>query len=247
LITKNWTYSQLDSKTFIVTFSPLKTSFEIKKMDALKKCLEKEFGKDAVNEVLLTISTLTLFFNTAILMEKVVQQLKSIIQKFFFEKDQYFSTQWKMPVCFHKDFSQDIYQHFKEDTNQVIKYQHQLLKQSYLLNFFGFLPGFFYLSGLPSAMQIARKLKPALIVKKGTLAVGGNFIGIYPQQSPGGWWGVGNVPICIFDINQSPPCFGSPGDFFSFYEISIEKHKELMEKQEKGEKIVIEKTLYNEL
>ena len=247
MIAKNWDYFQLDSKTIIIKFAPLHTSFAIKEKYTFKKILEKEFKNNDINEVLLTINTLTLFFNVSVSMEKVVSRLRSISQDFSFDKSQYCYTQWKIPVCFHSDFSQDIYRYFKEDADAVLAYQFRLLKQKYVLNFFGFLPGFFYLSGLPSDMQISRKLKPSFVVKKGTLAVGGNFIGIYPQQSPGGWWGVGNVPISIFDINCHPPCFAVVGDFFSFYKITIEKYKELIERQNRGEKIIIEKRQYSEL
>lgn len=62
-----------------------------------------------------------------------------------------------------------------------------LLKQDYPLINYGFQPGFMYLDGLAQHLHVARKAKPKLKLVKGSLAIGGKYLGIYGSESPGGW------------------------------------------------------------
>jgi len=55
----------------------------------------------------------------------------------------------------------------------------------------GFLPGFPYMGILPEALNIPRKDVPLLHVPAGTVAIAGRQTGIYPVDSPGGWYAVG--------------------------------------------------------
>ena len=55
------------------------------------------------------------------------------------------------------------------------------------VQFIGFLPGFAYLSGLPTQLQLPRKTTPATKVAKGSVAIAGAYSAIYPTESPGGW------------------------------------------------------------
>ena len=70
-------------------------------------------------------------------------------------------------------------------------------------------------------MFLDRKTTPDLNVKKGSVAIGGNQTGIYPQDSPGGWHTIGNSPIELFDSNQRPPCLIKAGDRVKF--VPVEK------------------------
>jgi allophanate hydrolase subunit 1 len=44
------------------------------------------------------------------------------------------------------------------------------------------------------------------------VAIAGEFAGIYPQKSPGGWHIVGHTSLRLFDPQQSPACLLQPGD-----------------------------------
>lgn len=64
----------------------------------------------------------------------------------------------------------------------------------------GFCPGFPYLSGLPSELAgLPRKDTPLPRVPAGTVAVMGPLTGIYTLDRPGGWWLVGQTPLCLVD------------------------------------------------
>ena len=63
----------------------------------------------------------------------------------------------------------------------------------------GFLPGFPYLLGLPEVLHLPRKTSPNTRVPMGSVAIADVFSGIYPIQSPGGWYIVGNTSFELLD------------------------------------------------
>jgi inhibitor of KinA len=50
-------------------------------------------------------------------------------------------------------------------------------------------------------------------VPAGTVAIAGKQTGIYPFDSPGGWWGIGWTPLKLFDQGKS---LLAPGDEVKF-------------------------------
>ncbi|RDY61421.1 5-oxoprolinase subunit PxpB [Flagellimonas nanhaiensis] len=127
---------------------------------------------------------------------------------------------WRIPVCYEREFGIDI-DEVAETLNlspeQLID---QHTSQQYIVYGIGFLPGFMYLGGLPSSLEIPRRAEPRLNVSKGSVGLAGKQTGIYPQDSPGGWNIIGNCPIPLFDSSRETPCFVSVGDKVQFYEIS---------------------------
>lgn len=134
---------------------------------------------------------------------------------------------WEIPVCYGGKFGKDLDQLCKE---KAISKENliQIHSQSeYVLEFYGFLPGFMYLSGLHPDLISARKRIPDRKIDAGSVAIGGKQTGIYPLESPGGWHIIGKTPIQIFDKGQNPPVNPQPGDFIRFYPISEEEFDEL--------------------
>lgn len=128
---------------------------------------------------------------------------------------------WKIPVCYHDELGSDLNSFSKEKNcskSEIILLHSETI---YTVYFIGFLPGFLYLGGLDSRLFLDRKITPKLNVKKGSVAIGGQQTGIYPQDSPGGWHIIGNSPIELFNANQNPPCIINAGDKVKF--IPVEK------------------------
>lgn len=71
----------------------------------------------------------------------------------------------------------------------------------YLIYFLGFLPGFPYLGGLNPRLHLPRLAQPKQNVAAGSVAIGGQQTGIYPQQSPGGWHVIGHTD---FELLPTP-------------------------------------------
>lgn len=138
------------------------------------------------------------------------------------------SITWQIPVCYDDDFGPDFeaFSNSKElSKSEVISYHSKPL---YTVFFIGFLPGFLYLGGLDSRLFLDRKTTPNLHVKKGSVAIGGQQTGIYPQDSPGGWHCIGNSPIQFFDPNQNPPCHIKAGDKVKFTPITKTQYYDIL-------------------
>lgn len=87
---------------------------------------------------------------------------------------------------------------------------------TFTVDFFGFLPGFPYMSGLAEALQVPRKSRATNSVKAGSVAIANDMCGIYPQDSPGGWHVIGHIEEPVFDAHLQPPSYIFPGDSVNF-------------------------------
>lgn len=76
--------------------------------------------------------------------------------------------------------------------------------------FCGFAPGFGYLTG-ESTWDIPRRSSPRTKVPAGSVALAGEFSGVYPRESPGGWQLLGRTDVAVFDLNRDPAALLSPG------------------------------------
>ena len=86
-----------------------------------------------------------------------------------------------------------------------------LAATEFTVAFCGFAPGFAYLSGLPQALTVPRLPTPRAKVPSGSVALAGEYAGIYPSASPGGWRLVGRCDAKLFDIDAEPPALLAPG------------------------------------
>jgi KipI family sensor histidine kinase inhibitor len=86
----------------------------------------------------------------------------------------------------------------------------------YSVAFTGFAPGFGYLVGLPQPLVQARLDKPRTAVPAGSVGIAGEFTGVYPRSSPGGWRLLGRTELALFDPQREPPALLVPGDRVRF-------------------------------
>ena len=106
--------------------------------------------------------------------------------------------QIEIPVCYGGEFGPDL-----EDvaamhgitSGQAVEL-HCSVK--YLVYFFGFVPGFGYLGGLPGALATPRLGTPRAKVPQGSVGIGGKQTGVYPLETPGGWRLIGRTPLTMF-------------------------------------------------
>ena len=57
----------------------------------------------------------------------------------------------------------------------------------FVVAFCGFAPGFAYCTGLPEELHVPRRDTPRTRVPAGSVGLAGEFTGVYPTASPGGW------------------------------------------------------------
>ena len=86
--------------------------------------------------------------------------------------------------------------------------------------FFGFSPGFAYLSGLPADMAVPRHASPRPRVPAGSVALADTYAGVYPSASPGGWQLIGRTSVSLFDVENDPPALLHLGDRVRFKRVS---------------------------
>ncbi|MDQ1752899.1 MAG: hypothetical protein QOE71_3955 [Pseudonocardiales bacterium] len=84
-------------------------------------------------------------------------------------------------------------------------------KPDYIVQFCGFSPGFAYLTGLDHRLQLPRLDSPRPSVPAGSVGVAGEFTGVYPRSSPGGWRLLGHTDATLFDPGRSQPATLTPG------------------------------------
>ena len=78
------------------------------------------------------------------------------------------------------------------------------------------MPGFAFLSGLPSRLHIPRRQTPRSPAGKGSVMIGASQVAILPCRSPTGWHVLGAIDIPLFDPNRNPPSYFRPGDRVKF-------------------------------
>lgn len=86
----------------------------------------------------------------------------------------------------------------------------------YTVAFLGFAPGFAYLTGLDPKLQLPRLATPRTRTPAGAVAVAGEFTGVYPQATPGGWRMLGLTDARLFDVERASPALLAPGDQLRF-------------------------------
>lgn len=90
----------------------------------------------------------------------------------------------------------------------------------YKVHMIGFVPGFAYLGGMPELLSAPRKNTPRTKIPVGSVGIAGKQTGIYPLETPGGWYLIGRTPNKLFDSKCSPPSLLQAGDEVIFKPIN---------------------------
>ncbi len=77
--------------------------------------------------------------------------------------------------------------------------------------FCGFIPGFGYLTSPTWTTPVPRRSTPRTKVPPGAVALAGEFSGVYPRESPGGWQLLGRTLRTMFDPAREAPAVLRPG------------------------------------
>jgi KipI family sensor histidine kinase inhibitor len=82
--------------------------------------------------------------------------------------------------------------------------------------FGGFAPGFAYLVGGDERLAVPRRDSPRTSVPAGSVGLAGEYSGVYPRSSPGGWQLIGRTDTVMFDVDRDPPALLAPGSLVRF-------------------------------
>ena len=97
----------------------------------------------------------------------------------------------------------------------------------YRVAMLGFAPGFPYLLGMDPALTVPRRTDPRQRVPAGSVAIGGQQTGIYPNELPGGWQLIGRTPLRLFDAAIEIPTLLAAGDRVRFHAIDEATFRQL--------------------
>jgi len=88
----------------------------------------------------------------------------------------------------------------------------------HVVAFTGFAPGFAYIAGGDPTLHVPRRATPRTRVPTGSVALAGEFTGIYPREGPGGWQLIGRTDADLWDLQRDPPALLTPGTRVRFTE-----------------------------
>jgi inhibitor of KinA len=213
-------YSRFSAYSILIEWPAIIDELILKDILIYKNSIEEKLTKQNI-EVISTYSSILIIYQFTI--DSVNDEISTLKTLYAAQKKsiKIKSRLWEIPVCYDDEFGVDLeaFSMSKGISNAEIIRGHS--EAIYTVFFIGFLPGFLYLGGLDSSLFLDRKTTPNLNVKKGSVAIGGQQTGIYPQDSPGGWHCIGNSPVELFNANENPPCKIKAGDKVKF--VPIEK------------------------
>lgn len=131
----------------------------------------------------------------------------------------------EIPVCYDLSMAPDlpwVAEYCRLTIPEVISLHTNEIYRVYMI---GFIPGFPYMGMLPPALEVPRKLRPALSVPAGSVSLAGRQTGIYPFTIPGGWQVIGRTTLKLFDVNRDPCCALEVGQPIKFVPVSLEEFK----------------------
>lgn len=89
--------------------------------------------------------------------------------------------------------------------------------------FAGFAPGFAYLVGGDERLRVPRRATPRTAVPPGSVGLAGEFSGVYPRESPGGWQLIGRTDAVLWDVEARPPAMLQPGSEVHFRSVDASR------------------------
>jgi KipI family sensor histidine kinase inhibitor len=111
----------------------------------------------------------------------------------------------------------DVAAHTGMDASGVIQAHTATL---WRVGFGGFSPGFAYLVGGDPRLVVPRRSDPRTAVPAGSVGLAGEFSGIYPRRSPGGWQLIGHTDAVLWDIGRPQPALLEPGMWVRFQAVT---------------------------
>lgn len=126
----------------------------------------------------------------------------------------------ELPVCYDLELAPDLEalsQRLDLSISEIIQLHSE---REYSVFAIGFSPGFGYLGELDERLQVPRLATPRTAVPRGSVAIAELNTAVYPQETPGGWWLIGQCPLLMFDAERASPCLFKVGDRVKFLPIS---------------------------
>lgn len=114
----------------------------------------------------------------------------------------------EVPVTYDGADLEDVARLLKCEVAELVR---RHTAEEWTVAFCGFAPGFGYLTSASQSWDVPRRPSPRTRVPAGAVALAGEFSGIYPRESPGGWQLLGRTDLVPFDLSREPAALLRPG------------------------------------
>jgi inhibitor of KinA len=142
---------------------------------------------------------------------------------------------WELPACYDPTVAVDL-PHVAAFTGlHPAKVVHLHAGATFRVVMYGFAPGWAYLSGLPSALNLPRRATPRDVIPAGSLIIAGGLAIVAALPMPSGWHIIGQTPEQLFAPERARAFFLSPGDRLRFDPVDLATHQGLVARTTEGE------------
>jgi len=131
----------------------------------------------------------------------------------------------EVEVCYEGEFAPDIAAVAEASRLSVDEVIDCHLKGNYQVRMYGFAPGYAYMSGVPTAIQVPRKAAAVRDIAAGSVLVAGPQCLVTTLKMPTGWSIIGRSPTSILTSDESAPFLFDVGDQVRFKRISIAQYE----------------------
>lgn len=122
----------------------------------------------------------------------------------------------ELPVTYDGEDLPDVASLLSCDVDEVIR---RHTTEEWTVAFCGFAPGFGYLTSTKGEWDVPRRPSPRTKVPAGSVALAGEFSGVYPRESPGGWQLIGRTTVAAFDLERDPAALLRPNTRVRFIDV----------------------------
>ncbi|WP_299055539.1 allophanate hydrolase subunit 1 [uncultured Nocardioides sp.] len=131
------------------------------------------------------------------------------------------SEEVTIEVAYDGEDLTDVAGHLDCDVTEVVR---RHTATTWRVAFTGFAPGFGYLvpvlvDGDAHPLEVPRRPESRTRVPVGAVGLAGEFSGVYPRVSPGGWQLIGSTTTPTWDVDRDPPALLTPGARVRFREV----------------------------
>ncbi len=145
------------------------------------------------------------------------------------------AVRWRLPLCCDAAFAWDLDRISDEADLSRAEVERLLFETELFLYMTGFMMGLLYVGDFPRLARLSRRGDPRTAVDGGAVAVAQGLGVIYPVAGPGGWNVVGNTPVPLFNIDNTPPSPFTPGDIICFQQVDSVEHRRIVRAVESGD------------
>jgi KipI family sensor histidine kinase inhibitor len=121
----------------------------------------------------------------------------------------------ELPVVYDGEDLGDVAAHLGVSPEDVVR---RHTGTEWTVAFCGFAPGFGYCTPDGEPWHVPRRGTPRTKVPAGAVGLAGEFSGVYPRESPGGWQLIGRTDVAVFDLSRDPAALLRPGVRVRFVE-----------------------------